>query len=148
MTDDFGPIDRASFKHFQTIPTRLMDNDIYGHVNNVIYYSYFDTVVNSFLIDKGVLDMRHGAIIGLAVESKCTFRKELTYPEDVHAGMRLGKLGNSSARYELGLFRAGEDDPAATGYFIHVYVDRQNRRPVPMPAATRAVLTPLLRDAE
>jgi len=145
MSDDFGPTNRDSFGHFLKIPTRWMDNDVYGHVNNVVYYSYFDTVVNTYLIHQGVLDIRNGTTIGLAIESKCTFRKELTYPEVVDAGMRLGKLGNSSARYEIGLFREGEDDPAATGYFVHVYVDRETRRPVPIPDAMRAVLAPLVR---
>jgi acyl-CoA thioester hydrolase len=135
---------RARYRHFQRIPTRWSDNDVYGHVNNVVYYSYFDTVVNTYLIERGVLDIAASPVIGLAVESLCSFKKELTYPETIDAGLRVGRLGNSSVRYEIGLFRAGEDDPAATGYFVHVYVDRATRRPVPLPEPLRHALAPLL----
>jgi acyl-CoA thioester hydrolase len=135
---------RAGFRHFQKIPTRWSDNDVYGHVNNVVYYSYFDTVVNTYLIERGVLDVQASPVIGLAVESLCTFRKELTYPETIDAGLRVGRLGNSSVRYEIGLFRAGEDEPAATGYFVHVYVNRATRKPVPLPEPLRRALAPLL----
>ncbi|MCW5773060.1 MAG: acyl-CoA thioesterase [Rhodospirillaceae bacterium] len=134
---------RERYRHFQRIPTRWSDNDIYGHVNNVVYYSYFDTVVNTYLIERGALDIRTGTVIGLAIESLCTFKKELTYPETIEAGIRVGRLGNTSVRYEIGLFRAGEDDPAATGYFVHVYVDRETRKPVPLPETLRRVLEPL-----
>jgi len=137
------PDGRDSYPHFLQIPTRWMDNDIYGHVNNVVYYSYFDTVVNTYLIERGALDIAKSPVIGLAVESLCTFRKELTYPETIDAGLRVGRLGNTSVRYEIGLFRQGEDDPAATGYFVHVYVDRASRKPVPLPDALRRVLAPL-----
>lgn len=135
---------RARYRHFQAIPTRWGDNDIYGHVNNVVYYSYFDTVVNTYLIERGALDIRASAVIGLAVESLCTFKKELTYPETIDAGLRVGRLGNTSVRYEIGLFRAGEDDPAATGYFVHVYVEREARKPVSLPEPLRRVLAPLV----
>ena len=124
---------RARYRHFQAIPTRWGDNDIYGHVNNVVYYSYFDTVVNTYLIERGALDIRDSAVIGVAVESLCTFKKELSYPETIDAGLRVGRLGNTSVRYEIGLFRAGDDEPAATGYFVHVYVERVTRKPVPLP---------------
>jgi acyl-CoA thioester hydrolase len=134
---------RADYRHFLGIPTRWMDNDVYGHVNNVVYYSYFDTVVNSYLIEKGALDIAASPVIGLAVESKCRFMHELTYPEIVEAGLRVGRLGNTSVRYEIGLFRAGRDEPAATGYFVHVYVDRATRRPVTLPPALRAAREPL-----
>jgi acyl-CoA thioester hydrolase len=137
------PETRALYRHFLRIPTRWMDNDVYGHVNNVVYYSYFDTVVNSYLIEQGALDIAASPVIGLAVESKCRFMHELTYPEIVEAGLRVGRLGNTSVRYEIGLFRAGRDEPAATGYFVHVYVDRATRRPVPLPPALRAALAPL-----
>jgi acyl-CoA thioester hydrolase len=137
------PETRADYRHFLSIPTRWMDNDVYGHVNNVVYYSYFDTVVNSYLIEKGALDIAASPVIGLAVESKCRFMHELTYPEIVEAGLRVGRLGNTSVRYEIGLFRAGRAEPAATGYFVHVYVDRATRRPVPLPQALRAALAPL-----
>ena len=109
----------------------------------MVYYSYFDTVVNTYLIERGALDIARSPVIGLAVESLCTFRKELTYPETIDAGLRVGRLGNTSVRYEIGLFRQGEDDPAATGYFVHVYVDRASRKPVPLPDALRGVLAPL-----
>lgn len=135
---------RARYRHFQAIPTRWGDNDIYGHVNNVVYYSYFDTVVNTYLIERGALDIRDSAVIGLAVESLCTFKKELTYPETIDAGLRVGRLGHTSVRYEIGLFRAGEDDPAATGYFVHVYVERATRKPVALPEPLRRVLAPLV----
>ena len=137
------PETRADYRHFLRIPTRWMDNDVYGHVNNVVYYSYFDTVVNSYLIEKGVLDVAASPVIGLAVESMCRFRHELTYPEIVEAGLRVGRLGNTSVRYEIGLFRERREEPAATGYFVHVYVDRATRRPVSLPPALRAALEPL-----
>jgi len=135
---------RTRYRHFQAIPTRWGDNDIYGHVNNVVYYSYFDTVVNTYLIERGALDIRDSAVIGLAVESLCTFKKELTYPETIDAGLRVGRLGKTSVRYEIGLFRAGEDDPAATGYFVHVYVERATRKPVALPEPLRRLLAPLV----
>jgi acyl-CoA thioester hydrolase len=134
---------RARYRHFQKIPTRWGDNDAYGHVNNVVYYSYFDTVVNTYLIEGGALDIQHSPVIGLAVESLCTFKKEITYPETIDAGMRVGRLGKTSVRYEIGLFRQGEDDPAATGYFVHVYVERHTRKPVVLPDALRRILAPL-----
>ncbi len=135
---------RARYRHFQKIATRWSDNDIYGHVNNVVYYSYFDTVVNTYLIEQGALDIATGTVIGLAVESLCTFRKELTYPETIEAGLRVGRLGNTSVRYEIAIFRAGEDDPAATGYFVHAYVDRATRKPVSLPEPLRRALSPLV----
>ena len=144
MTMTAPPETRARYRHWQAIPTRWGDNDAYGHVNNVVYYSYFDTVVNTYLIAKGVLDIARGPVIGLAIESLCTFKKELTYPETIDAGMRVGRLGNTSVRYEIGLFRQGEDDPAATGYFVHVYVERDTRKPVTLPEPLRQALAPLV----
>jgi acyl-CoA thioester hydrolase len=135
---------RASYRSFLAIPTRWMDNDTYGHVNNVSYYSYFDTAVNEHLVRAGGLDIRTGPEIGLVVETSCRFHKPLSFPEVVDAGLRVAKLGRSSVTYEIGLFRQGDDDPAATGHFVHVWVDRENRRPVPIPAAMRAALTPLV----
>ena len=131
---------RAAYSHFLAIPTRWMDNDVYGHVNNVVYYSYFDTVINEYLIREGGLDIAGGATIGLAVETFCRFHRELTFPEVIDAGLRVGKLGNTSVRYEIGLFRQGEAQPAATGHFVHVFVDRETRRPAPLPAGIRACL--------
>ncbi len=135
---------REHYRHFQTITTRWMDNDAYGHVNNVVYYSFFDTVVNTYLIEQSVLDIEKSPVIGLVVETLCQYKKELTYPEPVDAGLRVGRLGNTSVRYEIGLFRAGDDMPAATGHFVHVYVDRTTRKPAPLPAALRAALEPLV----
>jgi acyl-CoA thioester hydrolase len=135
---------RAAYRHFLAIPTRWMDNDIYGHVNNVVYYSYFDTVINEYLIREGGLDIAEGSTIGLAIETFCQFHQPLTFPEVIDAGLRVGKLGNSSVRYEIGLFRQGEAEPAATGHFVHVFVDRQTRTPAAMPPGIRACLERLV----
>src|ERR1700761_5573736 len=121
---------RQAFRHFLPITTRWMDNDVYGHVNNVVYYSYFDTVVNEYLIRARVLDFEHGATIGLVVETQCNYFAPLVFPDRVDAGLRVARLGVSSVRYEVGLFRDGDDVPAAQGHFVHVYVDRVTRRPV------------------
>ena len=137
---------RADYRWFQSIPTRWMDNDVYGHVNNVVYYSYFDTVVNKMLIEEGLLDIEHSPTIGLCVESHCAFAAPLVFPETVEAGLRIGRLGNSSVRYEIGLFRAGIEAPAATGHFVHVFVDRITRRPVPLDARARETLSRLMTD--
>ncbi|MEH6650510.1 MAG: thioesterase family protein [Motiliproteus sp.] len=131
---------RADYRHFITIPTRWMDNDVYGHVNNVQYYSYFDTAVNRYLIDQGVLDIRSSEVIGLVVETQCKYYRSIAFPEDVIAGVSVAKLGNSSVRYEVGLFKEGDNDAVAQGHFVHVYVDRTTQRPVPLPAALRAAL--------
>jgi acyl-CoA thioester hydrolase len=135
---------RASYRCFLSIPTRWMDNDIYGHVNNVVYFSYFDTAVNEHLIRAGGLDIRNGASIGLVVETACRYHKALSFPDVIDAGLRVTKLGNSSVRYEIALFRSGEDEPAATGHFVHVWVNRADRRPIPVPAEIRAALAALL----
>jgi acyl-CoA thioester hydrolase len=138
-----APEDRARYPHFLTIPTRWMDNDIYGHVNNVVYYSFFDTVINEYLISQGGMDIAKGAVIGLAVETQCRFRKPLTFPQVVEAGLRVPHVGNTSVRYEISLFASGESEAAATGSFVHVFVDRESRRPVPLPPGIRAALTRL-----
>jgi acyl-CoA thioester hydrolase len=138
---------RADYPRILGIPTRWMDNDIYGHVNNVVYYSYFDTVINQYLIEAGRLDIHRGAVIGIAVESQCRFHRSLEFPDVIDAGLRVGKLGNTSVRYEIGLFRCGDEPPAATGYFVHVFVDRKSRRPVPIPARMREALGRLVRAA-
>ena len=135
---------RQDFKHFLAIPTRWMDNDVYGHVNNVIYYSYFDTVVNEHLVRAAGLDIQAAPAIGIVVETSCRFHKSLSFPDVVDAGLRVVKLGNSSVTYEIGLFRRGDEEPAATGRFVHVWVDRASRCPTPVPAAVRAALSPLL----
>ena len=143
-----APATRTAYRHFLPITTRWMDNDVYGHVNNVVYYSYFDTVVNEYLIRAGALDIEHGATIGLVVETHCNYFAPLTFPEHVEAGLRVTRLGTSSVRYEVGLFREGEDEPAAQGHFVHVYVDRVTRRPVNLPADLRAALEPLSIDVK
>ena len=135
---------RASYRCFLAIPTRWMDNDTYGHVNNVSFYSYFDTAVNEHLIRAGGLDIRAGPEIGLVVETSCRFLKPLSFPDVVDAGMRVSKLGNSSVTYEIGLFLQGDDEPAATGRFVHVWVDRTSRRPISVPSAIRSALAPLV----
>jgi acyl-CoA thioester hydrolase len=135
---------REHYRHFLAIPTRWMDNDTYGHVNNVVYYSYFDTVVNEHLITDGGLDILRSEEVGLVVETQCRFHKPLTFPEVVDAGLRVAHLGNSSVRYEIALFRAGEHEAAATGHFVHVWVNRASQRPVRVPARIRTALAPLL----
>ena len=140
---DFAPPFRAAYPAFLAIPTRWMDNDTYGHVNNVTYYAYFDTVVNEHLVRAGELDIRNGGAIGIVVETACRFHKPLSFPETVDAGMRVVRVGHSSVTYEIGLFRTGDDEAAATGRFVHVWVDRQHRRPIAVPATVRAALAPL-----
>jgi len=135
---------RSSYRAFLAIPTRWMDNDAYGHVNNVTYYSFFDTAVNEHLIRAGGLDIQRSKAIGLVVESACRFHKPLSFPDVIEAGLRVAKLGNSSVTYEIALFRQGEDEPVASGHFVHVWVDRATRRPTPVPASVRAALQLLL----
>ncbi len=130
---------RSAFAHFHTIATRWKDNDIFGHVNNVVYYSYFDTAVNAFLIEQGVLDLQNSSIVGLVAETQCRFHSSMAFPDMVHVGLRLAHLGTSSIRYEIGVFRNDDELASASGHFVHVYVDRGTNRPVPMPLAlTRA----------
>jgi acyl-CoA thioester hydrolase len=133
----------ADYPHRMTIPTRWHDNDVYGHVNNVEYYSFFDTVINEYLINAGGLDILRGEAIGLCAESHCAFTAALVFPEPVEAGLRVGHLGTSSVKYEIGLFGSGGDVPAATGWFVHVFVDRASRRPVPIPEPIREALARL-----
>ncbi|UXH79477.1 acyl-CoA thioesterase [Roseateles amylovorans] len=136
------PEPRSAFAHFIPVPTRWMDNDLYGHLNNVVYYSLFDTAVNRYLIEQGALDLHQGAVIGLVVETHCNFFASLAFPQAVEAGLRVSRRGRSSVRYEIGLFAAGEPLCAARGHFVHVYVDRQSRRPVD--ALPEAYLTALV----
>jgi acyl-CoA thioester hydrolase len=138
-----SPDRRNAYRHFQDITTRWMDNDAYGHVNNVVYYSYFDTVVNSYLIAQGVLDVATSDVIGLVAETHCNYFSALAFPEPVRAGLRVGHIGTSSVRYEIGLFRNDDDIAAAQGHFVHVYVDRATNKPVPLPAGLLAALRPL-----
>jgi len=138
------PDPRTAYRHFRAISTRWMDNDVYGHVNNVVYYSYFDTVVNQYLLERNVLDIERSTVIGLVVETQCNYFSPITFPDAVHAGLRVAKLGASSVRYEVGLFR--NDDPLASaqGHFVHVYVDRATRRPTGLPEDLRRALTLLV----
>jgi acyl-CoA thioester hydrolase len=139
------PRPRSDYAVFRSIGTRWMDNDAYGHVNNVVYYSWFDTAVNAYLIEQGALDIHAGATIGLVIETQCNYFAPLAFPQTVEAGIRVARLGGSSVRYEVGLFAEGQPLTAAAGHFVHVYVDREQRRPVPLPLRLREVLQPLLR---
>ncbi|GIL06769.1 MAG: thioesterase [Betaproteobacteria bacterium] len=140
MSERRAPHRRSEYRHFLTIQTRWMDNDAYGHVNNVVYYSFFDTVVNEYLIRAGVLDIARGTTIGLVVETQCNYFSELSFPQTVVGGLRVGRIGTSSVRYEIGIFADDHDNACAQGHFVHVYVDRATRRPMPLPAALRTVL--------
>ena len=132
---------RSAYRVFRTIGTRWMDNDAYGHVNNVVYYSWFDTAVNNLLIESGAIDIHAGSVIGLVIETQCNYFAPLTFPENVVAGIRVAHVGSSSVRYELGIFPADADLPcAAKGHFIHVYVDRATRKPTTLPATLFSVL--------
>jgi acyl-CoA thioester hydrolase len=139
-----APENRNAYRHFQSIPTRWMDNDVYGHVNNVVYYSYFDTAVNQYLIEQRALNIETSKVIGLVVETQCRYFASITFPDVVHAGLRVAKLGNSSVRYEIGLFRNEEQTASAQGYFIHVYVDRATRRALSLPAELHTALERIL----
>ena len=138
-----GPEPRSAYKVFRPITTRWMDNDVYGHVNNVVYYSWFDTAVNAYLIEQDVLDIHAGTTIGLVIETQCNYFAPLAFPQTIEAGIRVARLGSSSVRYEVGLFAQGEPLCAARGHFVHVYVDRETRRPVPLPAPLRTTLETL-----
>ena len=131
---------RGDFLQLLAIPTRWNDNDVYGHVNNVEYYAFFDTVINAWLIREGGLDIHAGEVIGLCAESHCEFHAPLAFPETVEAGLRVARLGRTSARYEIALFSEGRPEPAAIGWFAHVFVDRTPRRPQPIPEPLRTAL--------
>jgi acyl-CoA thioester hydrolase len=135
-----APDVRDAYFHFQIIPTRWIDNDVYGHINNVVYYSYFDTVVNQYLIEQGALDFQASKVVGLVVETGCQYFAPIAFPDVVTTGLRVAKLGNSSVRYEIGIFRNEERVASAQGHFIHVYVDRATRRPCALPANLRSAL--------
>jgi acyl-CoA thioester hydrolase len=131
---------RSNYKHFHAITSRWMDNDAYGHANNVVYYSWFDTVVNQFLIANGVLDIEHSPVIGLVIETQCNYFASVAFPDRITAGLRVAKLGTSSVRYEVAIFREDEPTAAAQGHFVHVYVDRATRKPASIPAPMRSLL--------
>ena len=139
------PEPRTAYRHFRAISTRWMDNDIYGHVNNVVYYSYFDTAVNLYLLEQGVIDIERGPVLGLVVETHCNYFSSIAFPDAVHVGLRVARLGSSSVRYEVGLFRNDDALASAQGHFVHVYVDRATRRPVVvLPNELRTALNVLL----
>jgi acyl-CoA thioester hydrolase len=131
---------RDGYRVWREVPTRWSDNDAYGHVNNTVYYAWFDTVVNAWLIEAGLLDVERGDPIGLVVETGCRYARPLAYPETVEIGLAVERLGTSSVRYSLGVFAKGEAEPAAEGFFVHVYVGRESRRPVPLPEEWRGKL--------
>jgi acyl-CoA thioester hydrolase len=141
------PDARSTYRHWRTLTTRWMDNDVYGHVNNVVYYSWFDTVVNGYLIESGALDIERSPVIGLVVQTQCHYFEPLAFPQPVDAGLRVAHLGRSSVRYEVGLFAPGQPACAARGHFVHVYVDRASRRPTGLPARLREALLPLRVEA-
>lgn len=137
------PKTRSDFRAWRPITTRWADNDVYGHVNNVVYYGWFDTAVNAHLIEAGALDIHRGQVIGLVVETQCHYFAPLAFPQRVEAGLRVAHLGRSSVRYEVGLFAEGAQASAAHGHFVHVYVDRNSRQPVPLPDVLRDTLQAL-----
>ena len=138
------PEPRSAYRAFRTIGTRWMDNDAYGHVNNVVYYSWFDTVVNAHLIENGALDIHKGSVIGLVIETQCNYFAPVEFPQNVEAGLRVAHIGRSSVRYEVGLFAEGAAATCAKGHFVHVYVDRETRRPAPLPDPLKSILERLL----
>jgi acyl-CoA thioester hydrolase len=139
-----APQRRADYPHLQSITTRWMDNDAYGHINNVVYYSFFDTVVNTWLIERGVLDIEKSSVVGYVVETGCNYFAPLTYPQKVTAGLRVGHVGRTSVRYEIALFAEGSDTAAAQGHFVHVYVDRATQRPMAVPDMLRDAIARLV----
>ena len=140
MSERMAPPQRGDYTHFLQIQSRWSDNDLYGHVNNVVYYSWMDTVVNRFLIDEGGLDINNGPVIGIAADTGCRYFAALAYPDVIDAGLRVARLGTSSVRYEVGVFRRGEDSAAAAMHFVHVFVARDSMRPEPIPKPIRAAL--------
>ena len=134
---------RGDYRHFQPITTRWHDNDIYGHVNNVTYYSYFDSAVNAYLIAEGGLDIHAGEVVGFVVSSSCDYFASIAFPDAIEVGLRVGKLGNSSVQYELAIFREGEQEASAAGRFVHVFVERASNRPTAIPPRLRAALEAL-----
>lgn len=139
-----APETRDRYRHFEPVTTRWNDNDVYGHVNNMVYYGYIDTAVNRFLVTEGGLDILRSPVIGVVVESMCRFRKPIGYPDNVEVGIRTGKLGTSSVRYEVGVFREGDVEAAAEGHFVHVFVNRETMRPIAIPERIRAALERLV----
>lgn len=144
LHDRPGPEARSAYPHFIALSTRWLDNDAYGHINNAIYYNLFDTAVNRYLIEAGALDVAHGEVIGLVVETHCNYFAPISFPQSVDVGMRVAHIGTSSVRYELGIFAGNALSSAARGHFVHVYVERATRRPARLPAALISALQGLL----
>ena len=145
MNKKDAPPMRADYPYFSIITTRWMDNDVYGHINNTHYYSFFDTVIAGYLVTEGGFEFASAEVIGLAVESSCRYRRPLAYPEEIHMGLRVAHLGNSSVRYEVGVFSGDEPRAAADGYFVHVFVSRETNEPQPIPAPLRNALQRIVR---
>jgi acyl-CoA thioester hydrolase len=143
MTGRQQRLGRDAFGLFRTVPTRWADNDVYGHVNNVVYYAWFDTAVNAWLVEGGFLDIAGSPVVGLVVETTCSYFESVAFPEAVEVGLGVERLGNSSVTYRIGIFREGGERAAAQGRFTHVYVDRGTQRPAPIPADLRAALEAL-----
>ncbi len=141
MSERQPRLTRADFRVFRAIPTRWHDNDAFGHVNNVVYYGWFDTAVNAWLIENGFLDLAGSEVVGLVVETGCTYFESVAFPETVEAAIAVERLGNSSVTYRIGIFRQGGEQALAQGRFTHVYVERADQKPVPIPAPLRAALT-------
>ncbi|AWI90093.1 thioesterase [Methylobacterium sp. DM1] len=137
---------RAAYPRLVPLTTRWGDNDVYGHVNNVVYYAFFDTAVNGILVEAGALDIARSPVIGLVVETGCRYFASVAFPDRITAGVRVAHLGRTSVRYEIAIFRDDDGEAAAQGHFVHVYVDRETRRPAPLPERLRAVLTELAAD--
>ena len=148
MNDRIKPSVRGDYRLFRTIQTRWMDNDIYGHMNNVVHYSLFDTAVNGWLLESGLIDLHEGRNVFFVVETGCRYFSELAFPDVVTAGIRVAKLGTSSIRYEIGLFRNHDEQAAAEGFFVHVHVDRETRKPAPLGPASREALESVSRRPE
>lgn len=145
MTERPKPENRDAYMYFQTMTTRWMDNDSYRHMNNTTYYSFFDTIVNQYLIENDVLDVERSSVIGLVAETTCRYFKSIGFPSRINVGLRVGHLGNSSIRYEIGLFKDDEDGASAQGHFVHVCVDRESGRPAAIPEKMKSVVAPLCR---
>lgn len=143
MTARPKPDLRSSYAYFQIMTTRWMDNDLYRHMNNTTYYSFFDTIVNQYLIENGVLDVEKGRVIGLVAETTCRYFRSIGFPSKINVGLRVGHLGNSSIRYEIALFKEGEDEASAQGHFVHVYVDRDSGRPTAILEKMKSAVAPL-----
>ena len=137
------PLPRSAYRRFVPLTTRWLDNDAYGHLNNVVYYGLLDTAVNGLLIEAGALDVAAGPVIGYVVETHCNYFAPLAFPQQLEAGVRVGRVGGSSVRYEIGIFAAGAAETAARGHFVHVYVDRATERPIPLPERLLAAVKEL-----